>query len=178
MRKVRLYDETAQVYHRRYLRVQRLKYQAIAKYLQDKLVIDVGVGTGIGLPVIIDFAPLIGVDGSIEMLRIAVKQAQKIEKGKEVISFVCAAAEALPFKDQSFPTVVSITVIQNLANIQQGIQELRRVCKPSGLLIVTALAKAISFHELESLLKPQTLQITKLENLANEDHGIILRLLP
>lgn len=177
MKKVRLYDESAKSYHHRYQKIQQTKYQAIAPYLIESPVLDVGIGTGIGLSSIIDFSPVIGVDGSVEMLRIAIEQVDALTHGYEAIFLVVASAEMLPFRDQVFPTVVSITVIQNLTNKQQGIQELERVIQADGRLAITALAKNLSLQELEDMFNRDFVIITHLHNLANEDNGLLIQVL-
>jgi ubiquinone/menaquinone biosynthesis C-methylase UbiE len=174
--KVRLYDESAQSYHRRYRQIQHLKYQAIATYLENSPLVDVGVGTGIGLKSIVEFTPVVGVDWSIEMLRIAFKQIKKSRKCDQAIMLVCASAEALPFRDHAFPTAISITVIQNLSNIQVGIQELIRIVHPSGLLVVTALEKSLPLRKLEAKFNQISVPIARLENLGREDGGLIYQL--
>ncbi len=176
MCKVRLYNESAQSYHRRYTLIQRIKYQAIVTYLEKCLIVDVGVGTGIGLTSIVDFAPVVGVDWAIEMLRIADKQVKKSQRWNQAVSLVCASAEALPFRNHVFPTAISITVIQNLTNIQLGIQELIRIIQPRGTLAITTLEKILSIRELEAELSHLSGLIARLENLGKEDGGLIFQL--
>ncbi len=177
MKKVRLYDESAKSYHSRYLQIQQTKYQAIVTYLVESPVLDVGIGTGIGLSALLDFSPVIGVDGSVEMLRIAKEQIKDFQPGCESFFLVVASAEMLPFRNHVFPTVVSITVLQNLAEILQGIQELERAIQVGGILAVTALAKTLSLQEIENMLHLEFTILTRFHNLANEDNGLIIRVL-
>ncbi|MFW9830312.1 MAG: class I SAM-dependent methyltransferase [Candidatus Thorarchaeota archaeon] len=176
MRKVHLYDESAEVYHQRYLQIQRTKYHAATPFLQNGPLLDVGIGTGIGLPSIAKFTPTIGVDGAIEMLRIAFQQVQCNLQWQTSISFICASAEALPFRNHVFSTVVSITVIQNLNNVKAGADELQRVGQTGGILVVTTLAKALALKELERFFDPSLQIIAHLEQIANEDDGLIFQL--
>ncbi|MFX0169223.1 MAG: class I SAM-dependent methyltransferase [Candidatus Hodarchaeota archaeon] len=177
MRKVRLYDESAAAYHRRYQQIQQIKYRAIANYLQAGPVVDVGIGTGIGLPILIDFAPVIGIDGAIEMLRIAQAQAQNPSNRQEPIHLVCGSAETLPLRTSAFPIAVSITVLQNLANIDAGINELLRITQINGLVAVTALAKVLSLRDLKTRFNSSVINLAELESLSNEDVGLILRVI-
>ena len=176
MRKVRLYDETAPVYHRRYRQIQRIKYQAITPLLVRGLIIDVGVGTGIGLPSLKGFSPVVGVDGAIEMLRVAHKQIEGLGQRTQVVSLVCAFAEALPFRECVTPTVISITVIQNLTDIQQGVEELIRILQMDGIVAVTSLSRILPLHELVKNFDVTMKKIAQFENLADEDDGLILQL--
>jgi ubiquinone/menaquinone biosynthesis C-methylase UbiE len=175
MDKVRLYDESAAVYHRRYHRIQRTKYQALAPYLQEGPLVDVGVGTGIGLSTLAKLHPVVGVDGSIEMLRIAQSLAAADEARSAPVFLVCAEATELPFRASSFSTAVSVTVLQNLSDREQGVSELLRAIQPGGLLGITALKRSLSLHELETLTAGATALVARLTDLANEDVGLVLR---
>jgi len=177
VRKIRLYDESATAYHRRYQEIQARKYQAVINHLETGPLIDVGVGTGIGLPFIVRFPPVIGVDGSIEMLRIANTEAQQLTERGNSIYLVCSSAEALPFRAGVVPTVVSITVLQNLSNVDLGFEELLRVTQIDGLVAVTVLAKTLSMNDLKSRLNSSVTQLVKFELLANEDVGFIIRVI-
>lgn len=176
--KVPLYDETAEVYHRRYYQIQRVKYQALVSYLREGPLLDVGIGTGIGLPSLIEHRPVVGVDLSVEMLEIAQQQIKANSHWDVVVSLVCASAERLPFRSHVFPIIVSVTLIQNLTEPKQGVHEFYRVLQLSGLLGMTALAKHISIQQLESLIVDRDLILVRLNNLANEDVGLILQRKP
>ena len=177
MKKVRLYDESAKSYHSRYLQIQQTKYQAIVTYLIESPVLDVGIGTGIGLSALVDFSPVIGVDASVEMLRIAKEQIKDVKPRVNSIFLVVASAEMLPFRDHVFPTVVSITVLQNLTDVLQGVKELERAIQSDGILAVTTLAKTLSLQEIEDMLHLEFAIVTRFHNLANEDNGLIIRVL-
>jgi ubiquinone/menaquinone biosynthesis C-methylase UbiE len=153
-----------------------MKYQAIVPFLIEGPVIDVGIGTGIGLPSIIEFSPIVGVDGAIEMLRYAVKLISALKYDHRVVSLVCAAAEALPFRDHSFSTVVSVTVMQNLTNIKQGTAELVRVLQKDGLCAVTSLSKTLPLDKLEATINANFALIKRFENVADEDDGLVFQL--
>ena len=178
MPKIRRYDETAEVYHRRYQHIQRVKYQAITPFLVEGPLIDVGIGTGIGLPVLREFTPIIGVDGSHQMLQFAKQQITENNQWQTRICLVCAAVDMLPFRRQVFPTVLSITVLQNLDDINQGYQELLRVSRLGGVLAITVLGKVISLTQLESIMNKTGIPIATFEALANEDVGMILKRQP
>lgn len=175
MNKIRLYDESSVAYHRRYRQIQRVKYQALAPYLQEGPLVDVGVGTGIGLPTLLKVHPVVGVDGSIEMLRVAWRLVTAGEVGPAIACLVCAEATELPFRANSFSTVVSVTTLQNLSDVGQGVRELVRATQPGGLLSITALERSLSLRELEALTASGTALVARLTDLANEDVGLILR---
>jgi ubiquinone/menaquinone biosynthesis C-methylase UbiE len=153
-----------------------MKYQAIVPFLIKGPVIDVGVGTGIGLPSIIKFSPIVGVDGAIEMLRYTAKLIRDSKYDHQLISLVCAVAEALPFRNHSFPTVISVTVMQNLTDIPQGTAELLRVLQKDGVCAVTSLSKTLPLDKLEATIKANFTLITRFEKIADEDDGLVFQL--
>lgn len=179
MSRIPLYDETASVYHNRYLQIQRMKYQIIAHYLCNDLVVDVGIGTGIGLSSLANQGLIVGVDGSIGMLRVAKKLVDADEKFNVRVSLVCASVTELPFRSHIFPAIVSITVLQNLSDVERGVEELLRISRYGGLLGLTVLkprsSRGLSLSKLSKLVKEGTTQIAQLIDLAGEDAGLILR---
>jgi len=176
--KARLYAETAEVYHRRYYQIQRVKYQALVQHLPEGLLLDVGIGTGIGLLSLVEQKPVVGVDFSVEMLEIAQHQIKTNSYWRRNVSLVCASAENLPFRSYVFPIIVSVTLIQNLSEPEQGLNEFFRVLQLSGLLGITSLAKRTSIKWLKSLITDKCLILTQMSNLANEDIGLILKRKP
>jgi SAM-dependent methyltransferase len=52
--------------------------------------------------------------------------------------FVCAAAEALPFRDQVFDLVMSFWVLEHLTDLESALDEMARVLKKGGTLVLTA----------------------------------------
>ena len=174
-----MYDESALVYHDRYFQIQRMKYQIIAHFLCKGLVVDIGIGTGIGLSSLVDQGLVVGVDGSIGMLRVAHKSVNADEKFNARVSLVCASVTELPFRCHIFPAIVSITVLQNLSDVKRGVEELLRISRPGGFLGLTVLkarsSRGLSLSKLSKLVKGGTTQIAKLYDLAGEDAGLILR---
>jgi ubiquinone/menaquinone biosynthesis C-methylase UbiE len=140
------------------------------------LIIDVGIGTGIGLSSLKGFSPVVGIDGAIEMLRVALGQIKDSGQRTQLVSLVCAFAEALPFRDCSAPTVISITVIQNLTDVHQGVNELIRITQIDGIIAVTSLSKSLPLHELAAKFDVKFKMMAQFENLADEDDGLILQL--
>jgi SAM-dependent methyltransferase len=51
--------------------------------------------------------------------------------------FFCASAEALPFEDGLFDGVWSYAVLEHVDNPEQALQEIRRVLKPDGILLLS-----------------------------------------
>ena len=173
--KIRLYDESATAYHRRYRLIQRVKYQVLVPYLREGPLVDVGVGTGIGLPTLTRFRPIVGIDGSIEMLRIAQNSVAAGKTGSTDVSLICSEATSLPLRTGCFSTVLSVTVLQNLSDVRQGVRELVRAARPGGLLGITVLEKSLSLEQIEAYTAGSAKLVERLTDLAHEDSGLILR---
>lgn len=179
MSRIPLYDETASVYHTRYITIQREKYQVLVHYLYDGPLVDIGVGTGIGLPFLKDFSSVVGVDGSIGMLKIAQQQIIGDERNQEWVSLVCASATALPFRSDIFSSVVCVTVIQNIQELDKGVEELLRIIHPlQGRIGLTWLARVLSMNQVVQLVTDKVEIVSSLHNLAGEDDGLILQRKP
>lgn len=96
-------------------------------------VLEVAVGTGKNLPYYPRARRIIVVDLSREMLNIAQKRAAKLAMD---VSFLLADAEALPFSDESFDTVVSSLSTCTFLNPVAALREMTRVCRPQGTVLL------------------------------------------
>ena len=96
-------------------------------------VLEVAVGTGKNLPYYQRECRIIAVDLSREMLNIARKRAAKLSMN---VSFLLADAEALPFSDGSFDTVVSSLSTCTFPDPVAALREMARVCRPEGHILL------------------------------------------
>lgn len=96
-------------------------------------VLEVGVGTGLSLEHYPPVDELVAVDPSEPMLRRARRRAAEL--GRDV-TFVLASAEALPFPDGSFDTVVTLAVLCTVDDTERALAEIKRVLRPDGRLIL------------------------------------------
>ena len=99
-------------------------------------VLEVGIGTGANLPFYpVNIDLLMGVDFSKGMLKHAQDKVRK-ERFSFPVQLVEADIQSLPFPDDSFDYVVSACVFCSVPDPLIGLQELRRVCKPSGRILM------------------------------------------
>jgi len=96
-------------------------------------VLEVAVGTGKNLPYYPHECRIIAVDLSGEMLAIAQKRASRLQMN---VSFLLADAEALPFSDESFDTVVSSLSTCTFPDPVVALKEMARVCRPQGKVLL------------------------------------------
>jgi ubiquinone/menaquinone biosynthesis C-methylase UbiE len=99
----------------------------------DGDVLEVAVGTGLNLPNYPAQVRLTGIDLSEEMLAIA--RARARELGREV-ELRQGDAHALPLTDASFDTVVCTFGLCAIPDIDAALDEMTRVLKPGGRLIL------------------------------------------
>jgi ubiquinone/menaquinone biosynthesis C-methylase UbiE len=149
------YDSIAKGYTELHKDEQLKKIQLIKDNLvlgKEDLLLDVGCG-----PYFADFeCTVVGIDPSIELL-------------KQTKIPVCQAiAEALPFKDNSFDVIVSITALQNFEDLDKALDEIKRVGKER--FVITFLQKAAK----KDLFLDKINEYFTVEKIIMEDKDIIL----
>ena len=102
---------------------------------QHEKILDVGCGTGVfTIDVLSAGADVTGLDLSFPMLKSAVRKLPEIS-----FAGVVADMTALPFADQSFDKTFSMTAIEFVNDIQKAIDELNRVTRKKGIVVLTTL---------------------------------------
>ena len=98
-------------------------------------VLEVGVGTGLSLPLYPRDVRITGVDVSGEMLEKArVRVARR--RLANVDGLLEMDAEQMTFADASFDKVVAMYVVSVVENPAKLLEELHRVCKPDGEIFI------------------------------------------
>ena len=98
-------------------------------------VLELGVGTGLALPLYRPDARIVGVDVSDEMLDIA--RGRVAERGLgNVEALLNMDAENLAFDDDSFDAVVAMYVASVVPDPKRLLREMRRVCVPGGNVVI------------------------------------------
>jgi ubiquinone/menaquinone biosynthesis C-methylase UbiE len=95
--------------------------------------LEVGIGTGLNLPLYPGEVNLTGIDFSSAMLDIARRRAQRVGRDADLRE---ADALELPFPDASFDTVVATYVLCAVPDERRALKEMNRVLRPGGLLLL------------------------------------------
>ncbi|MFB3883990.1 MAG: class I SAM-dependent methyltransferase [Thermodesulfobacteriota bacterium] len=116
------------------------KYEAglildLLRPVQGEILLDAGCGTGIFTLDILSFGPrVIGLDISRPMLIRAAEKARGYP-----FQAILADMSHLPFQDSSFDKVVSVTALEFIRDAKPAVNELFRVTKKGGRIVVATL---------------------------------------
>jgi demethylmenaquinone methyltransferase / 2-methoxy-6-polyprenyl-1,4-benzoquinol methylase len=103
--------------------------QSGADALPPGRVLDLGSGTGAGLPVL-GGRIVVALDPVAPMLALS-----------PIASRVVAVGESLPFPDGSFDAVFSAYVFRNLTSVDRTLAEIHRVLRPGGVAAIVDLGR-------------------------------------
>ncbi len=132
------YDAIADGYEELYREEQEKKITLIKENFQinkEDKVLDLGCGPGF---MNLD-CELYRVDPSEKLLDMA--------EGKKVL----ACAEDLPFPDNTFDKVISVTAMQNFSNLEKAVKEMKRVCH--GKFAISFLKKSPKRQQIEKIIQ-------------------------
>ena len=130
-------DEIADQYEKKIwfdqhiLGVARLRKNLLSK--ASGKILEVACGTGQNFPLFASSSEVTGVDLSPKMLEQAHRSAMK--HGLSV-NLAVMDAEHLEFPDGTFDTVVSTLSTCTFPNPVKALQEIKRVCRPNGLILL------------------------------------------
>ena len=114
------------------LSIQRLVYDF--KGGENKTVLDVGCGNGWVLANFFrEGAQCFGLDLTQKAVDLSQKRFEMINGGAY---FTVANAEELPFRDSSFDIATAMGVLHHTPDINKAIQEIHRVLKPGGRIVL------------------------------------------
>ena len=98
-------------------------------------VLEVGVGTGLSLPLYPETLRVTGIDISEEMLERARGRVSRDALSGRIALHVMDA-ERMNFPDNSFDKVVAMYVVSVVPHPERLVNEMRRVCKPGGDIFI------------------------------------------
>jgi ubiquinone/menaquinone biosynthesis C-methylase UbiE len=132
----RIYNESAGRYDRQIGFFERLLFGGGREWVCSQAhgeTLEVAIGTGRNLPFYPKEVHLIGLDLSPAMLEIARARAQEL--GVEA-NLLVGDAQALPFPDEAFDTVVMTLSLCTIPNDHEAVTEASRVLRPGGRLLL------------------------------------------
>lgn len=97
-------------------------------------ILEVGIGTGISLPLYPRCSRVVGIDICSEMLEKA--KEKKLNMGLSNVSLYKMDAERLAFANGRFDKVIAAHVITVVPNPVETIKEMKRVCKRDGEIFI------------------------------------------
>tara|TARA_B110000003_G_scaffold208536_1_gene207450 strand:+ start:63389 stop:64117 length:729 start_codon:yes stop_codon:yes gene_type:complete len=124
----------------------RRKVVKIISKNNPQQILDIATGTGDLAIMMSSLSPkkIIGLDISEGMLSIG---KQKISKAKlnDTIEMIVGDSENMPFKDNAFDAITVSFGVRNFANLDRGLNEIRRVLKPSGVFVILETSNPTKF---------------------------------
>ena len=117
------------------LRRRSIVYEALGAQPGERI-LDAGCGPGFYVAELLEQVgsegSVVGVDASAPMLGVAAKRSE----GHANVSFLEGEVTALPVGDADFDRVLSVQVLEYVADIPAALAELRRVLRPGGTVLI------------------------------------------
>lgn len=132
-----LFDRLAAPYDRGMAPLERLWLRQMRLRLVPHAtgrVLEIGVGTGVNLPLYPPSVRVTAVDESAEMLDVAVQRSSTLARYPQLSQM---DAQRLAFRSGHFDTVIATLVLCSVADQSRALEEIRRVIhSPSGQLLL------------------------------------------
>jgi ubiquinone/menaquinone biosynthesis C-methylase UbiE len=116
--------------------LERKKFKRVRQDLLKSAtgkVLEIGSGTGVNFPLYRNAEHVIAIEPSQYMID---QSLSKLKLAAVPIEMVKTSAERLPFEDHTFDTVVATLVFCTIPNAEEAIDEIKRVCKPNGKILL------------------------------------------
>ncbi|MHA1752767.1 MAG: class I SAM-dependent methyltransferase [Candidatus Helarchaeota archaeon] len=181
------YDQTADHYDLRYENIQKAKFNAlfyelkkIYDFQNKEIILDIGCGTLIVYEQFLSKLGhnfyYIGLDFSIMMLKEGINKNQ-VKLRHNNYSTILADVEYLPLKSEKINICVSLTVAQNLIDIEKHLTIIFDILdKNNGVLLISFHKKFFTLKYVENLLKKiQKIDYIHVNSENLEDYLFIIR---
>lgn len=125
--------------------IWRKKTISKLKDLQPKRILDVATGTAdlAIASLVLNPDEIVGIDLSNNMLQVGREKLTK--KNIDKITLLQGDSENLPFEDDSFDAITVGFGVRNYENLEKGLNEMKRVLRPGGKLVVLEFSKPGAF---------------------------------
>lgn len=133
----RVYSNYAGVYDQIFGRIFHESRESAVRRLNvrpGEQILEVGVGTGLSLPLYPRDCAVVGIDLSAGMLEKARERVRA--HGLTNVDLLRMDAGHMEFPDDSFDTVMAAYVVTAVPDYRKVIAEMIRVCRPSGRIIM------------------------------------------
>ncbi|MFA9370387.1 MAG: bifunctional demethylmenaquinone methyltransferase/2-methoxy-6-polyprenyl-1,4-benzoquinol methylase UbiE [Labilibaculum antarcticum] len=124
----------------------RKKAVKLLQPLQPKQLLDIATGTGDFALACLKLNPdkVTGIDISTEMLAVGREKIAK-KKLQDKIELFEGDSEDIQFDDNSFDAITVAFGVRNFQNLEKGLQEMNRVVRPGGKVVILEFSKPKKF---------------------------------
>ncbi len=110
------------------------RYLQAGEFATDKVVLDIACGEGYGSAMLASRArKVIGIDISIEVIKHASERYKR-----ENVEYLVGSCADIPLSDASIDMVVSFETIEHHYQHEQMMQEIKRILRPTGILLISS----------------------------------------
>ena len=111
------------------------RYAICLQFITGKSVLDIASGEGYGSALLAKFAEsVIGVDIDAECVEYSKTEYSNYNN----LKFLVGSCQSIPLPDKSIDVITSFETIEHHAQHEEMMQEIKRVLKPGGLLIISS----------------------------------------
>ena len=111
------------------------RYHFVLPLVAGKSVLDVASGEGYGSALMATVASSVN---GVDVSGAAIEHAAQVYADHHNLQFTEGSCAKLPFADANFDVVVSFETIEHIFEQEEFLHEIKRVLKPSGLLIISS----------------------------------------